>query len=79
MSNAVRAPVRPATRWMRVVSMASASVISGRIVVRRQLETRPRSYRIQVASQEASVVPTSRPSAGVWPILSTNSEAATVA
>jgi hypothetical protein len=26
-------PVRPATRWMRVVSMASARVIAGRMVV----------------------------------------------
>jgi hypothetical protein len=32
----VRPPVRPATRGMRVGSMASASVISGRIVVRRR-------------------------------------------
>jgi len=31
-----RAPVRPATRWMRVVSMASGRVIAGRIVVRRR-------------------------------------------
>ena len=28
-----RSPVRPATRWMRVVSMASAKVIAGRMVV----------------------------------------------
>jgi hypothetical protein len=33
---AVRAPVRPATRWMRVVSMASARVIAGRMVVSRR-------------------------------------------
>jgi hypothetical protein len=32
----VNRPVRPATRWMRVVSMASASVMPGRIVVRRR-------------------------------------------
>jgi hypothetical protein len=31
-----RSPVRPATRWMRVVSMASARVITGRIVVSRR-------------------------------------------
>src|SRR6266850_7054697 len=34
--NAVRAPVSPATRWMRVVSMASASVMAGRMVVSRR-------------------------------------------
>jgi hypothetical protein len=33
---AVRSPVRPATRWIRVVSMASASVIAGRMVVSRR-------------------------------------------
>jgi hypothetical protein len=32
VTKAVRAPVKPATRWMRVVSMASASVIAGRMV-----------------------------------------------
>jgi hypothetical protein len=36
VTNAVRAPVRPATRWMRVVSMASARVIAGRMVVSRR-------------------------------------------
>ena len=36
VTNAVRSPVRPATRWMRVVSMASARVIVGRMVVRRR-------------------------------------------
>jgi hypothetical protein len=34
--NAVRRPVRPATRWMRVVSIASARVIAGKIVVSRR-------------------------------------------
>jgi hypothetical protein len=33
---AVRTPVRPATRWMRVVSMASARVMAGRMVVSRR-------------------------------------------
>jgi hypothetical protein len=33
---AVRAPVRPTTRWMRVVSRASARVIAGRMVVSRR-------------------------------------------
>jgi hypothetical protein len=33
MTSAVRSPLRPATRWMRVVSMASAKVIAGRMVV----------------------------------------------
>ena len=36
VTNAVRSPVRPATRWMRVVSMALAKVIAGRVVVRRR-------------------------------------------
>src|SRR5687767_4672078 len=36
VTTAVRRPVRPATRGMRVVAMASARVISGRIVVRRR-------------------------------------------
>jgi hypothetical protein len=34
--NAVRLPVRPATRWMRVVSMASARVMAGRIGAKRR-------------------------------------------
>jgi hypothetical protein len=33
---AVRAPVRPATLWMRVVSSASARRIAGKIVVSRR-------------------------------------------
>jgi hypothetical protein len=33
---AVRAPVRPATRWMRVVSRASSRVVGGRMVVSRR-------------------------------------------
>jgi hypothetical protein len=33
---AVWAPVQPATRWMRVVSRASASVMAGRVVVNRR-------------------------------------------
>jgi hypothetical protein len=33
VTSAVRSPVRPATLWMRVVSMASARVIAGRMVV----------------------------------------------
>jgi hypothetical protein len=36
VANVVRSPVRPATLWIRVVSMASASVIYGRIVVSRR-------------------------------------------
>jgi hypothetical protein len=36
VTHAVRAPVRPATLWMRVVSMASARVIAGRMVVSRR-------------------------------------------
>ena len=36
VTNAVRSPVRPATLWMRVVSMASARVIAGRMVVSRR-------------------------------------------
>jgi hypothetical protein len=36
VTNAVRSPVRPATRWIRVVSMASARVIAGRMVVSRR-------------------------------------------
>jgi hypothetical protein len=37
--DAVRSPVRPATRWMRVVSRASAKVIAGRMVVSRYAST----------------------------------------
>ncbi len=36
VTKAVRSPVRPATRCMRVVSMASARVIAGRMVVSRR-------------------------------------------
>jgi hypothetical protein len=36
VTSAVRSPVRPATRWRRVVSSASARVIAGRMVVRRR-------------------------------------------
>jgi hypothetical protein len=36
VTNAVRPPVSPATRWIRVVSMASARVIAGRMVVSRR-------------------------------------------
>jgi hypothetical protein len=36
VTHAVRSPVRPATLWMRVVSMASGRVIAGRIVVSRR-------------------------------------------
>jgi hypothetical protein len=35
----MRAPVRPATRWRRVVSSASARVIAGRMVVSRRAST----------------------------------------
>jgi transposase len=35
VTNAVRSPVRPATLWIRVVSIASARVIAGRMVVSR--------------------------------------------
>jgi hypothetical protein len=36
VTTAVRSPVRPATRWIRVVSMASGRVIAGRMVVSRR-------------------------------------------
>jgi hypothetical protein len=36
VTHAVRSPVRPTMRWIRVVSMASARVIAGRMVVRRR-------------------------------------------
>jgi hypothetical protein len=36
VTKVVRSPVRPATLWMRVVSMASARVIAGRMVVSRR-------------------------------------------
>jgi hypothetical protein len=36
MTRAVRAPVRPATRWMRVVPRASARGVAGRMVVSRR-------------------------------------------
>jgi hypothetical protein len=36
VTKAVRSPVRPATRWMRVVSMALARVIAGRMVMRQR-------------------------------------------
>jgi hypothetical protein len=36
VTNAVWSPVRPATRWMRVVSSASARLITGRMVARRR-------------------------------------------
>jgi hypothetical protein len=36
VTNAVRAPVRPATRWTLVVSMASATLISGKVAVRQR-------------------------------------------
>jgi hypothetical protein len=36
VTHAVRSPVRPATRWIRVVSMASTRVIAGRRVVSRR-------------------------------------------
>ena len=36
VTNAVRSPVSPATRWIRVVSRASARVMAGRIVVSRR-------------------------------------------
>jgi hypothetical protein len=35
MTNAVRAPVKPATLWIRVVSRASARGIAGRMGMRR--------------------------------------------
>jgi hypothetical protein len=34
VAKAVRSPVRPATRWMRVVSRASAKVMAGRMGLR---------------------------------------------
>jgi hypothetical protein len=37
VTKAVRSPVRPAARCRRVVSLASANVISGRMVVRRRI------------------------------------------
>jgi hypothetical protein len=36
VTRAVRSPVRPATLWMRVVSMASARLIAGRMGVSRR-------------------------------------------
>jgi hypothetical protein len=36
VTRVVRAPVRPATLWMRVVSMASGKGIAGRMVVRQR-------------------------------------------
>jgi hypothetical protein len=36
VTNAVRAPVRPATRWRHVVSRASARLMAGRMVVSRR-------------------------------------------
>jgi hypothetical protein len=36
VANVVRAPMRPATRWTLVVSMASATLISGKVVVRQR-------------------------------------------
>jgi hypothetical protein len=36
VTHAVRSPARPATRWMRVVSLASSRVIAGRMVVSRR-------------------------------------------
>jgi hypothetical protein len=36
VTNAVQSHVRPATLWMRVVSMASARVMAGRMVVSRR-------------------------------------------
>jgi hypothetical protein len=36
VTHAVWSPVRPATRWIRVVSIASARVIAGRMVVSRR-------------------------------------------
>jgi hypothetical protein len=40
VTTAVRQLVRPATRWRRVGSMASASVIAGRMVVSRARQRR---------------------------------------
>jgi hypothetical protein len=47
VTRAVRSPVRPATRWMRVVSRASGRVIAGRMVVSRRtsLDLPPREGR----------------------------------
>jgi hypothetical protein len=36
VTNTVRAPVRPATLWMCVVSMVSVRVMTGRVVVSRR-------------------------------------------
>jgi hypothetical protein len=36
VTNAVRSPVRPATRWMWVISIGSAKVMAGRRVVRQR-------------------------------------------
>jgi hypothetical protein len=41
VTTAVRPPMRPATRWMRVVSSASARRIAGRMVVRRRHHLSP--------------------------------------
>jgi hypothetical protein len=35
VTNAVRSSMRPATRWMRVISMASVYAITGQVVVSR--------------------------------------------
>ncbi len=40
VTNAVRCPVRPVTRWMRLLSMASAGVIAGRVVSRSKAAVR---------------------------------------
>jgi hypothetical protein len=36
VTNVVRSPVRPATRWIRVVSMAPARIIAGKIATSRR-------------------------------------------
>jgi hypothetical protein len=46
VTRAVRAPVRPATRWMRVVSKASARLIAGRGVVRQRASSVDSRYHL---------------------------------
>jgi hypothetical protein len=56
---AVRAPVRPAMLWMRVVAMASARVIAGRMVVgRRASPDLPSTGGPQLRRRTMSSLPT---------------------
>jgi hypothetical protein len=46
VTNAVRPPVRPAMQWMRVVSMASARVIAGGMVVGRHASLEVEGFQL---------------------------------